>query len=59
MFLKAPSLVPFFLLSINDLVDNISSEAKLLADDTSLFTLAYDVDTAANKLNRDLQIIST
>ena len=49
----------FFLISINDLVDNISSEAILFADDTSLFTVVYDVDIAANKLNRDLEIIST
>ena len=48
----------FFLIYINDLVDNISSEAKLFADDTSLFTVVYDVDIAANKLNRDLEIIS-
>ena len=41
------------------MVDNISSEAKLFADDTSLFTVVYDVDIAANKLNRDLEIICT
>ena len=28
----------FFLVYINDLVDNISSDAKLFADDTSLFS---------------------
>ena len=49
----------FFLIYINDLVDNISSEAKLFADDSSLFTAAYDVDIAANNLNSDLEIIST
>ena len=49
----------FFLIYINDLVDYISSEAKLFADDTSLFTFVYDVDIAANRLNRDLEIIST
>ena len=49
----------FFLIYINDLVDdNVSSEAKLFADDTSLFTVVYDVDIAADKLNRDLDIIS-
>ena len=47
-----------FLIYINDLVDNISSEAKLFADDTSLFTVVYDVDIAANQLNRDLKVIS-
>ena len=49
----------FFLIYINDLVDNINSEAKLFADNTSLFTVVYDVDIAANKLNRDLEIISS
>ena len=29
----------FFLVYVNDLVDNISSDAKLFADDTSLFTV--------------------
>ena len=48
----------FFLIYINDLEDNVSSEAKLFADDTSLFTVVYDVDIAANKLNRYLDIIS-
>ena len=47
----------FFLRYINDLVDNVSSEAKLFADETSLFTVVYDVDIVANKLNRDLDII--
>ena len=48
----------FFLIYINDPVDNVSSEAKLFADDTPLFTVVYDVDIAADKLNRDLDIIS-
>ena len=48
----------FFLVHINSLVDNISSEAKLFADDTSLFTVVYDADIAADKLNRDLEVIS-
>ena len=47
-----------FLIYINDLVDNISSEAKLFADHTSLFTVVYDVDIAADQLNRDLKVIS-
>ena len=47
-----------FLIYINDLVDNISSEAKLFADDTSLFTVVYDVDIAADQLNRDFKVIS-
>ena len=56
---QGPALGPlFFLIYINDLVNNVSSEAKLFADDTSLFTVVYDADVAADKLNRDLDIIS-
>ena len=58
---QAIVLGPLFMLKyINDLVDNGSSEAKLFVDDTSLFTVVYDVDIAADKLNRvnrDLDII--
>ena len=32
----------FFLIYINDLVDNLSSEVKLFADDTSWFSVVYD-----------------
>ena len=48
----------FFLVYINDLVENISSDAKLFADDTSLFTVVYDEGTASDQLNRDLKTIS-
>ena len=47
-----------FLVYINDLVHNISSDAKLFADDTSLFTVVYDENIAAEQLNRDLKIIA-
>ena len=48
----------FFLVYINDLVENVSSDAKLFADDTSLFTVVYDEGIAADQLNRDLKVIS-
>ena len=48
----------FFLVYINDLVENVSSDAKLFADDTSLFTVVYDERVAADQLNRDLKPIS-
>ena len=48
----------FFLVYINNLVDDISSDAKLFADDTCLFTVVYDEIISANQLNRDLKIIS-
>ena len=38
----------FFLVYINDPVENVSSGAKLFADDTSLFTVVYDEGTAAD-----------
>ena len=48
-------LIPvLFLVYINDLADDLSSNAKLFADDTSLFLVIHDVDTSANELNNDL-----
>ena len=43
---------------VNDLVDNITSDVKLFADDTSLFTAVCDKNVAAHQLNCDLKIIS-
>ena len=37
-------------------MDNISSDAKLFADDTSPFTVVYDDETFATVLNNDLYI---
>ena len=52
-------LVPlFFLIYINDLVGNLTSEVKLFADDTSLFSVVYDESVTAEKLNKDLETIS-
>ena len=47
----------FLLVYINDLVDNTSSDAKLFADDTSLFAVVYDEETYATVLNNDLNLI--
>ena len=41
-FLKVLYFDLSFLIYINDLVDNLSCEAKLFADDTSLFSVVYD-----------------
>ena len=38
----------FFLIYINDLVDDIGSDAKHFVDDTSLFTVVYDETVAAD-----------
>ena len=47
-----------FLIYINDLTDGLSSNAKLFADDTSLFSVIHDVDASANELNNDLYQIN-
>ena len=44
-----------FLIYINDLPDGLSSNAKLFADDTSLFSVVHDVNTSAIELNSDLK----
>ena len=54
-FILGPLL---FLLYINDIVDDISSNIRLLADDTSLYIIVQDPDTAAGILNTDILKIS-
>ena len=47
-----------FLTYINDLLtEDLSSNAKLFADDTSLFSVIYDIQTSTNNLNKDLERI--
>ena len=48
-----------FLVYINDLTDNISSEMRLFADDSSLFTPVSGIDETHEKLEKDLQTITT
>ena len=48
----------FFLVYTNDLADDLSSDAKLFADNTSLFTIICDEDIGAQQLINDLKIIS-
>ena len=48
-----------FLVYINDLTDNISSDMRLFADDSSLFTSVKDVTQTHDKLVKDLQTITT
>ena len=47
-----------FLIYINDLTEGLSTNAKLFADDTSLFSVIHDTQTSANNLNKDLERIS-
>ena len=48
----------FFLVYINDLTADLKCNVKLFADDTSLFTVVEDSNTAANDMNHDLELIS-
>ena len=47
-----------FLIYINDLADGLSSNAKLFADGTSLFSDVHNAKTTAKELNNDLVKIS-
>ena len=46
-----------FLIYINDLSDNLASNSKLFADDTSLFSVVRNVDASNIDLNNDLKMI--
>ena len=43
-----------FLMYINDWSNDLSSNTKLFADDTSLFSDVFNVDASSKKLNDDL-----
>ena len=47
----------FFLIYINDLAENLSSNPKHFADDTSLFSVVRDLNTSAIEVNDDLKKI--
>ena len=46
-----------FFIYINDLAENLSSNQKLFADDTSLFSVVRDLNTSAIEINDDLKKI--
>ena len=39
-----------FLIYVNDLPNGLKSECKLFADDTSLFSVAHDLNTSASEV---------
>ena len=47
-----------FLIYINDLSNGVSSNCKLFADDTSLFSVVNDIQSSAATLRNDLTVIS-
>ena len=48
-----------FLIYINDLSNELSSNPRLFADDTSLFLVVQDTNLLANALNNDLNKLIT
>ena len=48
----------FFLLYINDLTENLNSNPKLFADDTSLFSIVNNVAQSNSRLSSDLTKIN-
>ena len=48
----------FFLIYVNDLSGDLSSNPKLFADDTSLFSVVYDINTSTRQLNNEFRKIS-
>ena len=48
----------FFLVYINDICSNLSTNVKLFADDTSLFSIVNDANKSFENLSNDLCIIS-
>ena len=46
-----------FLVYINDLADNLLSDVRLFADDTSLFHVVTDAGISADVLNHDWKAI--
>ena len=46
------------MIDINDLADGLLSNAKLFADETSLFSVVHNANTTAKELNNDLVKIS-
>ena len=52
------SLKELFLIYINDLSDKFKSNAKLFADDTSLFSVVKNKEESASDLRNDLDTIS-
>ena len=51
-------LEPFFKIYIDDLPNNLTSNTKLFADETSFFSAVVDPNIRANQINNDLHKIN-
>ena len=47
----------FFLVYLNDLTEHLRCNVKLFPDDTSLFMVVQDSNSAASDMNHDLELI--
>ena len=52
------SIAFFLYIYINDLSDNLESNVKLFADDTSMFLVVFDPINTSQKLDNDLDKVS-
>ena len=57
-FFPQGSILELFLICINDLPENLVSNCKLFADDTSLFSVIRNKHLSAQNLNEDLNKIN-
>ena len=58
-YIRLPSLVLcFFFIYINDLAEGLTTNSKLLADHTSLFSVVHNTQKFSNGLDKDLEIIN-
>ena len=53
-FLRAQFWDRFFLVNINDLPESLTTNAKLLEDDTSFFSVVHDSPASSASLSDDL-----
>ena len=56
---QGSTLAPLvFLIHINDLLNNLISNIKRFADDTSIFSIINDINVSIEEINNDMKRIS-